>query len=302
MIQFPPYLKKGSTIGITCPAGYMPEAKAQTCIETLQNWGYRVIVGKTLGGDSTNYFSASDAIRLEELQYMLDENSIDAILFGRGGYGTGRIIDQINFKNFRKRPKWLIGFSDITLLHHQVLNRYKMAGLHAPMAAAFNQPEGIASIQILKETLKGKKLTYTHPPHPYNHTGKATGMLTGGNLSMLCHATGSTAEIKTRDRILFLEDVGEYLYNIDRMMYHLKRSGKFSSIKGLILGGFTDLKDTERAFGIQTDELLHHFTKNLNIPVCFHFPVSHGPLNIPLKIGGTYQLQVTKQQVTLKEK
>ncbi|HRN80012.1 MAG TPA: LD-carboxypeptidase [Ferruginibacter sp.] len=302
MIQFPPYLKKGSTIGITCPAGYMALEKVQACIHTLQSWGYHVVTGKTIGSDSSNYFSAPDEERLNELQHMLDDDSIDAILFGRGGYGTGRIIDQINFKKFRKQPKWLIGFSDITLLHQHLLSKYKIASLHAPMAAAFNNTDGVRYIEMLKETLKGKKLTVTTEPHPFNLTGKVTGILTGGNLSMLCHATGSSSEIKTRDRILFLEDVGEYIYNIDRMMYHLKRSGKLSGIKGLILGGFTDLKDTERPFGMQIDDLFHRFTQNLQIPVCFHFPVSHGTNNVPLKIGGTYQLQITTKEVTLKEK
>lgn len=302
MIHFPSYLKKGSTIGMMCPAGYMPLEKAQTCIDTLQSWGYRVVTGKTLGGDSNNYFSAPDEVRLKELQLMLDDDAIDAILFGRGGYGTGRIIDQLSFKKFRKHPKWLIGFSDITLLHHHLINKYKIAGLHAPMAAAFNSAEGAPYIQMLKQVLNGKKISCTTQPHAYNLTGKATGILTGGNLSMICHATGSASEIKTRDRILFLEDVGEYLYNIDRMMYHLKRSGKLSGIKGLILGGFTDLKDTERAFGQQIDDILHHFTRDMNVPVCFHFPVSHGTENMPLKIGGTYQLHITEKQVTLREK
>lgn len=302
MIQFPPYLKKGNTIGITCPAGYMPAERAQTCIDTLQNWGYNVVVGKTLGGDSNNYFSASDDVRLAEIQSMLDDPSIHAILFGRGGYGTGRIIDQINFKKFRKHPKWLIGFSDITVLHQHILNKYKLATLHAPMAAAFNNPDGSAYIDMLKNVLVGKKLNIAAKPHPFNKTGKVSGVLTGGNLNLLCNLTGSSSSLKTRDRILFLEDVGEYLYNIDRMMYHLKRSGKLDDIKGLILGGFTDIKDTERPYGSTVDEILHQITKELNCPVCFHFPVSHGTENVPLKIGGTYQLHVTNEVVTLKEK
>ena len=158
-MTIPPYLKAGDTIAITCPAGYMPTDKAQACIDTLQNWGYHVMVGKTLGSDSSNYFSGTDEVRANELQAMLDDRSIKAILFGRGGYGMGRIIDTLDFKKFRKHPKWLIGFSDITILHMHVLTNYKIATLHAPMAGAFNDdPNNNEYILSLKKALEGKRL------------------------------------------------------------------------------------------------------------------------------------------------
>ncbi len=298
----PPYLKKNATIGITCPAGYMPLEKAQTCIDTLKEWGYNVVVGKTLGSDSANYFSGTDDVRAAELQDMLDDPSINAILFGRGGYGMTRIIDRLNFKKFKKDPKWLIGFSDITVMHTHLLSKYKVASLHAPMAAAFNDGEaGNEYILSLKKALQGNKGKFTCAPHAYNKRGAATGRLVGGNLALLAHVIGTASDFDTKDRILFIEDIGEYLYNIDRMLHQLKRSGKLDKITGLIFGGFTDMKDTERVFGTTIEDILQNICKDLDVPVCFNFPVSHSRENVALKIGGTYKLMVGADKVTLKE-
>lgn len=302
MIKIPPYLKKGDTIGLTCPAGYMAADKAQNCIDTLQTWGYQVMVGKTLGSASENYFSGSDEERCDELQAMLDDASINAILFGRGGYGMSRIIDQLDFKKFKKNPKWLIGFSDITVMHTHLLSQLKIASLHAPMAAAFND-SGFENefIQSLRKALKGNKGNYTCAPHVNNKPGTATGPLVGGNLALLTHVIGTASDYATKNCILFIEDIGEYLYNIDRMLYQMKRSGKMKNITGLIFGGFTDMKDTERPFGKTMDEILQHISADLNIPVCFNFPVSHGKENVALKIGCTYNLIVGTKKVSLKE-
>lgn len=298
----PPYLKKGDIIGITCPAGYMPLEKAQTCINTLQEWGYKVQVGKTLGSASATYFSGTDEERAAELQSMLDDPAIDAILFGRGGYGMGRIIDRLNFKKFRKKPKWIIGFSDITVLHTHLFSQYKIASLHAPMAAAFNDGGADTEfVQSLRKALAGKKATYRCATHASNHAGTATGKLVGGNLALLTHVIGTDSDFKTKDNILFVEDIGEYLYNADRMLYQLKRSGKLTTLAGLIFGGFTDMKDTERPFGKTMDEILVGISQDLNIPVCLNFPVSHGTENVALKIGMEYNLVVGKNQVILKE-
>jgi muramoyltetrapeptide carboxypeptidase len=301
-IKIPPYLVKGDTIGITCPAGYMAAEKAQTCIETLQAWGYQVMVGKTLGSGSENYFSGTDEVRCDELQAMLDDPSINAILFGRGGYGMSRIIDQLNFEKFRKNPKWLVGFSDITVMHTHLFGQLRTASLHAPMAAAFNEGEFENEyIQSLRKALKGTKANYACAPHEFNQPGAATGKLIGGNLALLAHVVGTPSDVDTKNCILFIEDIGEYLYNIDRMLYQLKRSGKLDKITGLIFGGFTDMKDTERPFGKNIDEILKDISKELNIPVCFNFPVSHGKENYALKVGAAYQLSVGKKKVTLKE-
>ena len=195
MIIIPPYLKKGNTVSITCPAGYMAAEKAQTCISTLQSWGFDVMVGKTLGSKSKNYFSGSDEIRKNEMQAMLDDENIHAILCGRGGYGVTRIIDELDFTKFKKKPKWIIGFSDITILHAHLYTKVKVASLHAPMAAAFNEGENIY-IQAWHKALIGKKAKFSCAAHSFNKCGTASAEIIGGNLSLLVHLIGTTSDMK----------------------------------------------------------------------------------------------------------
>lgn len=302
MIKIPSYLQAGDTIGIVCPAGYMAKEKAQTCTDVLQEWGYKVKIGNTLGSGSDNYFSGTDAERLQDLQGMLDDDTVKAILCGRGGYGVGRIIDQIDFKSFKKHPKWIIGFSDITVLHAHIYSNYKIATLHAPMAAAFND-DGYKEeyVQSLKLALQGKKAKYSCVPHVFNKKGEAVGELVGGNLALLVNITGTPSQLKTKGRILFIEDVGEYLYSIDRMFWQLKRSGQLDKLAGLIIGGFTDMKDTDRPFGKTVEEIIHEIVKEYDYPVCFNFPVSHGKENYALKVGVEYKLKVGANKVVLEE-
>ena len=302
MIHVPPYLKKGDTIGIVCPAGFMTLEKVQTCIKTLQDWGYNVKVGKTVGGDSQTYFSGTDEERLNDFQQMMDDDEVKAVLCGRGGYGMGRIIESIDFRKFKKQPKWIIGYSDITILHSHLYTNYDISSIHAPMAAAFND-EGYKNeyVQSLRTALEGKKLKYQCAAHEFNNKGEAVGELVGGNLALLAHLVGTDSDIKTRGRILFIEDVGEYLYNIDRMFWQLKRSGKLSKLAGLIIGGFTDTKDTERPFGQNAYEIIRDIVKDFDYPICFGFPVSHEKENYALKVGVGYKLKVTKSKVTLEE-
>ncbi|MGB5006625.1 MAG: LD-carboxypeptidase [Ferruginibacter sp.] len=300
MIKIPPYLKKGDTIGITCPAGYMATAKAQICIETLQSWGFQVMVGKTLGSRSKNYFSANDETRSNEMQAMLDDENIHAILCGRGGYGVTRIIDGLDFTKFKKNPKWIIGFSDITVLHAHLYSRIKVASMHAPMAAAFNEGEN-KYILALQKALTGKKAKYDCAAHPFNKAGIAKAELVGGNLSLLVHLIGTPSDIKTKDKLLFIEDIGEHIYNIDRMLYQLKRSGKLDNLAGLVVGGFTDMHDTERPFGKKVYKLIKEITNGYDYPVCFNFPVSHNKENYALKIGVRYTLTISKNMTRLTE-
>ncbi len=302
MSKIPPYLKKGDTIGIIAPAGFMPLDKMETCIDTLNDWGYHVNTGSTTQSNSQTYFSGSDAERLEDLQKMLDDNNIKAVFCARGGYGISRIIDQVNFSKFKKQPKWIIGYSDITVLHSHIYSKYKIASLHAPMAAAFNDSEfNNQYILSLKDALEGKKAQYECLPQDFNHSGKCSGELVGGNLSLLVHLAGTESDINTKNKILFLEDIAEYLYNIDRMLLQLKRSGKLKKLAGLVIGGFTDCKDTERPFGLSVYEIIAEAVKDYSYPVCFGFPVSHTKENYALKIGLKYQLRVEKDKVSLKE-
>ena len=298
----PPYLSKGDTIGIVAPAGFMPVDKMQACVETLDAWGYNVQMGETTHSASATYFSGTDNERLDDLQEMLDNPYIHAVLCARGGYGTSRIIDDLNFKRFRKKPKWIIGFSDITVLHSHLYSNYKIASLHAPMAAAFtNGEENNVYIQSLKKALAGEASNYEAPGHSFNKPGVAEGELIGGNLSLLAHLTGTNSDSKTKNRILFLEDIGEYLYAIDRMLVQLKRSGKLKNLAGLIIGGFTEMKDTERPFGRTIEEIIYDHVKDYDYPVCFGFPVSHDKENYALKIGIQHSLQVSGDKTFLKE-
>jgi muramoyltetrapeptide carboxypeptidase len=276
--------------------------RARTCIGVLQDWGYQVRIGRTLENESSNYFSGSDQERLEDLQQMLDDGEIKAVLCARGGYGIGRIIEDIRFKKFRKAPKWIIGFSDVTVLHSHIHTNYGIATLHAPMASAFNDGEYEHEfVQSLKHALEGQKIKYHGAGHEFNQKGEAIGELVGGNLSLLAHLTGTSSDLKTKGKILFIEDTGEYIYNIDRMLFQLKRSGKLDQLAGLIVGGFTDMKDTERPFGKMVYEIIQDAVKGYDYPVCFGFPVSHEKQNYALKTGIGYKLKVSRKKVSLEE-
>jgi muramoyltetrapeptide carboxypeptidase len=300
LTQLPPFLRPGDTIGIVCPAGYMPLKKAQTCIDTLQQWGYRVEIGATLGSVSHDYFSGTDRERLADLQQMLDNPGIKAILCGRGGYGLTRIIDGIDFAGFCGNPKWIIGYSDITLLHAHIEANFGIVTLHAPMAAAFN--EGGAEgpyVHSLRLALEGKDLSYACDPHPFNRHGQSIAPITGGNLALLAHAAGTVSLAPMAGKILFIEDVGEYLYNIDRMFRQLKRSGHLDRLAGLIVGSFTEGKDTTRPFGATPEEIIRDAIAEYEYPVCFGFPVGHDGRNVALKIGAPHRLSITGEKISL---
>lgn len=298
----PPFLRPGDTIAIVCPSGYMAREKAQTCIDTLQRWGYKVRIGATLESNSPTYFSGTDEQRLADLQQALDDTGVNAVLCGRGGYGLSRIIDALDFTSFRKTPKWLIGYSDVTVLHAHVFTQYNTATLHSPMAGAFNDGGDISEgVLSLRRTLAGEPAAYTCAIHPFNRHGKVTAPLVGGNLSILAHLVGSPSDFDTKGKILFLEDVGEYLYNLDRMLLQLKRSGKLRHLAGLIVGGFTDLKDTTRPFGETAEAIMRDVVSEYDYPVCFGFPVSHSPDNVALKIGVAHTLIVSDEPTLLVE-
>ena len=297
----PPYLKRGDIVAICCPAGYMPAEKVINCIHTLKKEGYDVLIGENVGSKSENYFSGTDEERITELQRFLDDKKIDAILCARGGYGISRIIDKLCFKKFLKNPKWIIGFSDVTVLHTYLFTNFKIISLHASMAAAFTGAVETDNIKTLLAALKGKKAVYDIDSITSNKTGTAKGKLIGGNLSLFTNCIGTSSDVKTNDCILFLEDLDEQLYSIDRMFVQLKRSGRLKKLAGLIIGGFTDLKDTERPFGKNIYEIVLELVAEYDYPVCFDFPVSHGEYNIALKHGMKHQLIVKEEGVSLIE-
>ena len=297
----PTYLKRGDSIAICCPAGYMAAEKVTNCISTLQQEGYHVIVGENIGSRSNNYFSGTDKERLKELQRFLDDKNIDAILCARGGYGISRIIDKLCFKKFLKHPKWIIGFSDVTVLHTYLFTNYKIISLHASMAAAFKGAEENENIKTMLAALKGKKALYDIDANSSNKTGTAKGKLVGGNLSLFTNGIGTSSDVNTNNCVLFLEDLDEQLYHIDRMFVQLKRSGKLKKLAGLIIGGFSDLKDTERPFGTTIYDLVLDLVAEYDYPVCFDFPVSHAENNLALKHGMKHQLIVKDDGVSLIE-
>jgi muramoyltetrapeptide carboxypeptidase len=272
--------------------------RVQKCIETLIQWGYQVKLGATVG-TKNNSFSATDTERATDLQQMLDDSSVKAVLCARGGYGVSRIIHDIDFTEFQKQPKWVIGFSDITVLH-AALQKIGVASIHGPMAAAFNKgDEGAPYIQALKTLLEGGKTVYTTASHAFNKFGLATAPMVGGNLCMMAHLIGSTNSFDTSGKLLFMEDIGEYHYNLDRLMIQMKHAGMFHKLAGLIVGGFTEMKDPSTDFGANANEIIQSHVKGYDFPVCYDFPISHGTTNYPVMEGRKYTLSVQPNEVTL---
>ena len=295
MNAHPPFLKQGSVIGITCPSGYVSSDRVAHAIAVLEKWGFKVKQGKTIGTEHF-YFSGTDDERLADLQEMMDDPEIDAILMGRGGYGMSRIIDDLNFISFLKKPKWICGFSDITVLHNHLQATYDMPSLHSPMCGAFKpETENETYIKTLFACLTGQPLQYNTPQSPFNRTGTAEAILTGGNLAILAHLTGSISEVDTTGKILFIEDIGEYLYNADRMLLNLKRAGKLDHLSGMIVGGFTEMQDTERPFGQSIEEIIWDKVKEYDYPVCFNVPTGHQDINYTLTLGATHKLVVSEK-------
>lgn len=301
-VTIPQYLKEGDTIGIVCPSGYMDVKRAEVCIQTLQQWGFKVKIGKTLGLQD-HYFAGTDEERKEDLQKMLDDDQIGAILCGRGGYGMNRIVDQLDFTHFVQTPKWIIGYSDITLLHTHINKQLNIASLHSPMAGAFNDgQEDSVYIQALKNTLLGNKQSFEiDNKDSFRIAGCAEGTLIGGNLTLLATALGTASDADFDDKIVFIEDVGEYIYGVDRMFIQLLRAQKFDKAKAILFGSFTEMKDTTIPFGKTIQEALYAHVKNLNIPVGFDFPIGHSDANFPLKEGVNYQLTVSEEKIILAE-
>lgn len=295
----PPYLQKGDRVGVVAPASRVNYRDLVPGIALLkEEWGLEVVEGKTL---TTDYyqFSGTDQERLDDLQAMLDDTEIKAIIAARGGYGFSRLLDQLDFSVFIKNPKWLVGFSDVTaVLSHLETLGYQ--SLHAPMTKLLCQEGGEAATESLRKALFGEKLSYAIATHDFNRNGSTEGQLVGGNLCLLAHLVGSKSEIDTKGKILFIEDVSEYLYNLDRMMVQLKRSGKLDQLAGLLVGQFTNIKDNAApVFGKDAYEIVREHVVEFNYPVCYDFPVGHVADNRALIVGATAQLNVGESGVRL---
>ncbi len=296
---FPPFLKPGDTIAITCPAGAIDPGEQEDALSYLHAMGFQTTVGNTVG-NCYHRFSATDDERRKELQNFMDDDKIAAILCGRGGYGTMRIIEQLDCTFFTKNPKWLIGFSDITCLHSFIQNKTGVVTLHGHMLKGF-QPKysDMLSSSYLMQILQGTLPTYGWQSR-YEQEVEVRGRLVGGNLALLSDLVGTQAEVDTEGAILFVEDVSEYYYNIDRMMMQLKLAGKLSGIRALLVGAFTDLQDNEVPFGESIRDIMLRVTQDYGVPVVMDLPAGHQKENWPLMLGAEYELKQRSIECSLK--
>ena len=296
MIKQPPHLKKGDKVAIFCPAKKLP-GRIDDAIEILKQWGLEVVIGESVYA-SENQFAGSDDLRRRDLQGFLNDPDIKAIIAGRGGYGTVRIIDDLDFTAFCQQPKWIVGFSDITILLAHILTCCDVMSIHGQMPYTFHDASP-ASLESLHKSLFGEQIQYEYRSSFPNRPGTAEGILIGGNLTMLVMLEGSASEMDYTDKILFLEDVGEQEYSIDRMMRMLKRSGKLANLKGLIIGAFNEIQEEKIAFGQSPEEIIMEVVKDYDYPVCFNFPTGHIDDNRAMVLGAMVRLNTEVREVIL---
>lgn len=291
----PPFLKTGNKIAIAATARKIAAEEIESAISIFKSWGLDVVINESLF-ESENQFAGNDLIRTKNLQSYLDDKNISAIVCARGGYGTVRIIDKLDFSGFNKNPKWICGYSDITVLHSHLLTHSHLQTLHCTMPINMQEgKEDEESIASMKNALFGQQLHYQVSPNPLNKSGEANAALVGGNLSVLYSLLGSSSDIDTNGKILFLEDLDEYLYHIDRMMLNMKRNGKLSNLKGLIVGGMSDMKDNAIPFGKTAEEIICDHVKEFDYPVCFGFPAGHEKKNLAMKFGAEISFTVNDE-------
>lgn len=294
----PPFLKPGDTIGIAAPGRKVSFQNIEAAITAFQYWGLKVKLADNLFSENHSYLAGTDAERMSDFQQLINDPAINAIVCARGGYGSSRFIDQIDFSPLQKNPKWFVGFSDVTAFHLKLF-QLGIQSIHGTMPILFSKPESDKSIQGLFEVLFGQKNNIEFPVSPENKPGKATGQVIGGNLSLIIDSLATSSEPDTTQKILVIEEVDEYRYKIDRMLNHLKRSGKLESLSGLIIGHFTDILDTELSFGETPEEIILHHVREYSYPVAFRFPSGHENPNLSWQHGGEATLVVEKERSLL---
>lgn len=296
----PPFLQPGDFIGITCPASGIEQKDARYSEVMFAKWGLRTKIGNTVG-KNWNRFAGTDKERAADMQRMLEDPSLKALVFARGGYGTMRMMDMVDWKVLQKNPKWLVGYSDITAIHCHLNSLLKLPSIHGRMAGGFGAAEDVSE-QSLKNVLMGQPIDYRWRSNHLNRPGSVYAPVVGGNLSLIYAMQASVSELDTTDKILFIEDVNEYKYTVDRMLMNLKRSGKFDQLKGLIVGGFTGTKtDADGYFTMSLQEIIFEKVKEYDFPVCFDFPAGHQRPNMALKLGIPYHLDVEEDSCSLQE-
>jgi muramoyltetrapeptide carboxypeptidase len=294
-------IQQGDTVGILALACKVDFEILRPAIELMERgWGVKVILGESLTSEY-HQFAGTDIVRAKDFQEMLDNPEIKVIFSARGGYGSSRLLDSIDFTGFQKTPKWLVGFSDITAVHCHI-HTLNIESLHATMPKLFLQEGGEESLENLRKILFGEALNYKIEPHKMNRLGAGEGQIIGGNLALLSHVIGSKSDINYDGKVLFLEDINEYLYSIDRMMIQLKRSGKLQKLAGLIIGNFSDCQDNQVPFGKTANEIIQEAVAEYDYPVCYGFPVGHEVDNWAIPCGREVSLLVEEYGVSLKEK
>ncbi len=295
----PPYLKKGDQIGLVSPAGKITIDQIKVAVKMLQNWGLEPVFGAHLFSQD-NQFAGTDKQRAADFQKFMDNHEIKAILSSRGGYGSLRIIDSLNFNRFKLFPKWLIGYSDFTVFHSHINNKHKIKTLHAAMPLNFpSDGKPNLATESLRKALFGELNSHVFKPSNIMRAGNAKGELIGGNLSILYSLIGSESEINFDGKILFIEDLDEYLYHIDRMLMSLKRAGKLKRLAGLIVGGMNKMKDNTIPFGKTAEEIIAEHVEDYNFPVVFGFPAGHIIDNRALIFGGMISLKANSEESAL---
>ena len=292
----PNNLEEGDLIYIVSPAKSIDPESIYFAKQLIESWGFVTECGTNTLGEH-NYFSGNDIDRAADFQSAIDHQKAKAILCARGGYGCVRIVDELNWSNFEHSPKWLIGFSDITVMHHRA-QRLSVMSMHATMPLNF-QMNSEQALQTLRSALIGESFSIHTPSHPLNKMGSARGRLVGGNLSIIYSLLGTTDAYDFKGTILFIEDLSEQLYHIDRMLFALQNSGVFDEIKALVIGGMTDLRDTSPSFGMTYEEVILEKARGSNFPICFNFPTGHIKDNRAMVIGAMVELDVAPRGASL---
>lgn len=296
----PPFLKSGSTIGIVATARKISWEELEPAIGLLSDQGFTIRTGQRMFGEH-HQFSGTDEERAADMQRMLDDPEINAILGARGGYGTVRIIDRLDFTEFRKHPKWICGYSDVTALHNHITTNFGICTIHSTMPVNMQKLNGKEeTFTSLIDALQGQPHNYDFPSYELNRNGNAEGEVVGGNLSMLYSLLGSPSDVETDGKLLFLEDLDEYLYHIDRMMMNLKRNGKLEKLAGLVVGGMSDMNDNAIPFGKTAVETIRKAVEEYDYPVCFNFPAGHIDNNCAFVVGKKAALQVEESGSSFK--
>ena len=296
---FPPPLQPGDLVAVVATARKITAAEIAPAVRLLESWNLRVQLGATIGAED-HQFAGSDALRRADLQQALDDPTVRAVLGARGGYGTARLLDGLDLRGFRAYPKWVAGFSDLTALLAHLWRHAGTVSLHATMPVLMGRPEHEIADESLRQLLFGEPLAYVAPPHPLNRAGAARGRLLGGNLTVLHTLLGTASDVDWTGAILFLEDLDEYLYHIDRMLGHLARTGRLAGLAGLVVGHFSLMRDNTVPFGHAAADIIRHHVAAYDFPVGFGFPAGHEPLNTAFIHGAEVALTVDAAGVALR--